>query len=221
MKLGGPTFRDRVLVILPTYHSSIEWLERSLNSVAEQSYENLDCMIVKDGCRCQENDECENCRETTLFCKSIRDKRFSFYRLPANCGAAGWGPRNFAISNSKHDLICYLDDDNWYESDHLESLFEAITWANSDMSYTGTRLWDSKMNVVGERIHPHAPRQGYIDTSEMMHRRNLIEKYGGWRRVPKCNDWDIVSRWTDISWAHTKKITLNFFIREGCGIHRT
>jgi hypothetical protein len=66
------------------------------------------------------------------------------------------------------------------------------------------------------------PAQGYIDTSEIIHKRWLIGEYGGWRYVKKGNDWDIVSRWVpNVKWAHTKKVTLNFFLREGCGIHRT
>ena len=140
--------------------------------------------------------------------------------MAANYGAAGWGPRNFAILTTDHELISYLDDDNWYEPDHLSSLYRLITEENVDMAYTGTRLYDSSLNVLGERIHPEFPKAGYIDTSEIIHKRHLIHKYGGWRKVPKCNDWDIVSRWTDVVWRHTGKITLNFYVREGCGIHR-
>lgn len=222
MKIGDSAFREKVLVIMPTYHSRMEWLDRAVNSVISQTYDNLECMVVKDGCRHAGDHltECEQCRETSLFFKSIPDRRFSFYKLPVNLGAAGWGPRNFALMNTHHDLICYLDDDNWYEPDHIERLYEAIMERDSDMAYTGTRLWSSDMRVIAERIHPHAPKQGYVDTSEIMHRRKLIDSHGGWRKVPKCNDWDMVSRWNDARWAHTNSITLNFYVREGCGIHR-
>lgn len=215
---------SRVLVCLPTYHSKIEWIQRSVDSLLKQTFSEFDCAVIKDGCKkaCDINTckECSNCKETVEFFSSIKDERFKFYTLPMNCGGAGWGPRNFAILNYPHDLIAYLDDDNWFEPDHLESLYNAIIENDSEMAYSGTRLFDSNMNVIGERIHPYAPKAGYIDTSEMMHKRILIQKYGGWRWVQKCNDWDIVSRWKDVNWAHTNKITLNFYVREGCGIHR-
>lgn len=224
MRLGDSARSERVLVIMPTYHSKMEWIDRAVTSVASQTYRDFDCMIVKDGCRHAEGErscmECELCRETSTFCKAISDPRFSFHSLPVNCGAAGWGPRNFAIMNSRHDLICYLDDDNWYEPDHIESLHSAISEKDSDMAYTGTRLWSSDMEVVAERVHPDAPKQGYVDTSEIMHRRRLIDRHGGWRKVPKGNDWDIVSRWSNVRWSHTNRVTLNFYLREGCGIHR-
>jgi len=224
MRIGDTVYKEKVLIIMPTYHSKMEWIERAVNSVISQTYDNIECMVVKDGCR--EADagkacvECENCRATCSFFKSLSDKRFSFFTLPVNHGAAGWGPRNFAIMNSHHDLICYLDDDNWYEPDHVEKLYEAISDRDSDMAYTGTRLWTADMKVMAERMHPAAPEKGHIDTSEIMHRRRLIHTHGGWRKVPKCNDWDIVSRWEGVRWSHTNSITLNFYVREGCGIHR-
>lgn len=225
MKIGDTPRRERVLVIMPTYHSKLEWIDRAVISLVSQTYENFDCMVVKDGCRKADGVksciECDLCRETAMFCRAISDKRFSFYNLPVNCGAAGWGPRNFAILNTRHDLICYLDDDNWYEPDHIERMYDALSERDSDMAYTGTRLWSSDMKVVAERVHPDRPRQGYVDTSEIMHRRRLIDKHGGWRRVPKGNDWDIVSRWEGIRWSHTGAVTLNFYMREGCGVHRT
>jgi glycosyltransferase involved in cell wall biosynthesis len=215
---------NKVLVCLPTYHSKTEWIQRSVDSLKKQTFSDFNCLIVKDGCSkaCDLNNckECDVCKSTVDFCNSVDDKRFNFFVLPTKCGAAGWGPRNFAILNTNHEFISYLDDDNWVESDHLELLYNLLQNEDIDMAYTGTRLYDSNMNFIGERIHPFAPKAGYIDTSEMMHRRELINKYGGWRYVSKCNDWDIVSRWKDVRWAHTNKATLNFYVREGCGVHR-
>jgi len=222
---------ETILVCMPTYHSKIEWLTRAIDSLHSQKNKNFECFIVKDGCSdsCTFTNfektciECENCKKTIYFFQKMckLDKRFKFFILPINHSGAGWGPRNFAIMNTNHRLIAYLDDDNWYEKDHLDCLYNTIMMKNSDMCYTGTRLYDSNNKVVGERIHNDMPKSGYIDTSEIMHTRYLIEKYGGWRYVKKCNDWDLVSRWVpDVKWSHTNKVTLNFFLRDGCGIHR-
>jgi len=223
--------KDKILICMPTYHSPIEWLERSTISIKSQTYTNFDCYVVKDGC-CESCTiditnktciECENCKLTKKFFKNIakNDKRFKFHILPIHLSGAGWGPRNFAIMNTHHNYIAYLDDDNWYEKDHIESLYKTITSGDYNLAYTGTRLHDSNKNIIGERIHNSIPKAGYIDTSEIMHTRYLIDKHGGWRYVKKCNDWDLISRWIpDVKWSHTNKVTLNFFIRDGCGIHR-
>lgn len=210
----------KTLICMPTYHSPIEWIKRAFESIQNQTHEDFECFIVKDGCKKDELN-CKFCKETNNFCLSIQDKRFKFFKLPIHCGGAGWGPRNFAIDNSNHELIAYLDDDNWYEPNHLECLYKLFEDTDLELAYTGTRLYDSRLKPIGCRIHPFFPKQGCIDTSEMMHKRHLINKYGGWRFVPKCNDWDIVSRWpTNLKWNHTKIVTLNFYMREGCGIHR-
>lgn len=220
----GKSKIERPLICLPTFHSEISWLERSTKSVEMQTYPYFDCFIVKDSCsKCLENCiECNKCVETKKYCLSLvkKDSRFRYYNLPLHCSGAGWGPRNFAILNTDNNLIAYLDDDNWYESDHIECLINSIKNNSSDIAYTGTRLYDHKNRTIKERLHKERPKQGYIDTSEIMHRRWLINKYGGWRYVKKCNDWDLISRWKDYKWSHTNKITLNFFVREGCGIHR-
>lgn len=215
---------EKILVCLPTYHSPIDWIERSTKSVMNQTYKFFECFLVKDSCSRSSLPcvECEDCLESDKYCRELpkKDPRFKYFNLPVNCGGAGWGPRNFAILNSSCDLICYLDDDNWYEENHIEELYKSIKEHNSDMSYTGTRLIDTSNRVVGERINNCDPKPGHIDSSEIMHKRWLINKYGGWRYVKKCNDWDLVSRWEGFKWSHTNKVTLNFFIREGCGIHR-
>jgi glycosyltransferase involved in cell wall biosynthesis len=216
---------EKILICLPTFHSELFWLERAIKSIQSQTYENFDCYIVKDSCNklkipCLEG---ENCKESINYCELTcsKDKRFKFFNLPINCGGAGWGPRNFAIMNTKNNLIAYLDDDNWYEPEHLRLLLDALTNNGADMAYTGSRIINTDNKVIHKRIHPYLPKQGYIDTSEILHKRFLFEKYGGWQWVPKGNDWDIVSRWIpNLKWAHTNQITVNFYLRENCGVHR-
>ena len=222
---------ETILVCMPTYHSDLSWLVRSTESLRKQIYHNFECWVVKDGCSeaCTFTKldktciECENCGETDKFFRSlcVADSRFRYFRMPVHHSGAGWGPRNFAIMNTNHRLISYLDDDNWLEPNHLSSLYWSITKSQSEMCYTGTKLYDQNMRVIAERLHNDLPRQGYIDTSEIMHTRSLIDTHGGWRYVKKCNDWDMVSRWVpNVKWSHTNELTLNFFVREGCGIHR-
>ena len=105
---------EKILICLPTFHSKFSWIKRAIKSIKNQTHEYFDCYIVKDSCNKAEIPclECENCNESTNYCKLIssKDKRFKFFNLPVNCGAAGWGPRNFAIMNTNNNLIAYLDD---------------------------------------------------------------------------------------------------------------
>ena len=151
-----------------------------------------------------------------IFVEPIRDSKLLIYWLILL--VVDGGPRNFTLVNTSHKYIAYLDDDNWWEPNHLEALYAAIKEKDVDFVFTGTRVFDEEGNLMSERIAT-SPGWGCIDTSEIMHNRRLIiDVHGGWHwqdlaSVP-C-DWDLVSRWLNggATWAHTNQITLNYTIR--------
>lgn len=49
--------------------------------------------------------------------------------------------RQWCIRNAKAHLVCFLDDDNWWDRDHLRVLFEALG-ADVMASYGWRNLWD-------------------------------------------------------------------------------
>ena len=51
--------------------------------------------------------------------------------------------RQWCIRNTKAQLVCFLDDDNWWDQDHLRVLFEAL---GTDViaSYGWRKLWDQR-----------------------------------------------------------------------------
>jgi len=53
----------------------------------------------------------------------------------------------FAITE---DVICYLDDDNWYEPDHIESLVEMIEKHDLGWAYSYRKIVDNEGNFICE-----------------------------------------------------------------------
>jgi len=107
-----------------------------------------------------------------------------------------------------------LDDDNVWKSDHVSSLYTA-------MMENGASFAFSSMEVNGTDLKFSEPKHGSIDTSCILHRKNLVEKYGGWKDRTKANyyhDWEFVSRWVNGSerWVATRKPTL-IYNAETCG----
>jgi hypothetical protein len=216
-----------VLICLPTYHRT-ELLARAIESLREQTYDHFEAWIVKDGCQnaCTIKPrnleltclECAECRKTIAFAQRICavDERFRFFCLNINFAGGGWGPRNFAMMNTSHPLIAYLDDDNWYEPEHLESLVGALQEDCADLAFTGSNLYRGS-SLVGHRFQKHPPSFGRIDTSEILHRRELIARSGGWRdnRFYGPTDWDLVKRWLEsgLKWVHTGRITVNYSVK--------
>jgi len=122
---------------------------------------------------------------------------------PENTGKTGgnfYGHRIYAayphLINS--DYILFLDEDNWYEPNHVQTLIETIESKNLDFSFSlrkifnpeRTYLLDDNCESLGKwpifmsRHSPHGP-QYLIDTSSFCFKREFIQKtchlwHSGW-----------------------------------------
>ncbi|MDO4895513.1 glycosyltransferase [Moraxella sp.] len=71
--------------------------------------------------------------------------------LPMNTGANGWSNSSInAIAPFlvKEDIICYLDDDNWYEPNHVEQGVQALLASGADYAYAMRNLYDVNLNFL-------------------------------------------------------------------------
>ncbi|MBU1985240.1 glycosyltransferase family 2 protein, partial [bacterium] len=139
---------DRVVVCTPTFHRA-ELLKRAIESVLGQTYRDFEHVVVQDGC--DRGGECAACRETAAVGERFQkhDPRFRFVVLPEHMGGYGFYSRNWAIEHSDAPLIAYLDDDNWWEPTHLETLVNALRVSRASFAFSGTIMRDQR----GRTIH--------------------------------------------------------------------
>lgn len=105
-----------VTVIIPSIASP--YLEKAMESVRAQTYRSLQCLVVFDG---------PEYFEDFKYRTEILPQWTKFTSTPENTGALGfYGHRIYAayphLINS--DYIFFLDEDNWYEPNHIESLIK-------------------------------------------------------------------------------------------------
>mgnify|MGYP003336708050 CR=1 FL=1 len=124
-------------------------------------------------------------------------------QTPENTGKTGgnfYGHRIYAayphLINS--DYILFLDEDNWYEPDHVETLIKVIEQKGLDFSYSLRKIYDSngnylvddnceslgKWEIFMSRRSPHG-KQYLIDTSSYCFKKDFIQKtchlwHSGW-----------------------------------------
>jgi glycosyltransferase involved in cell wall biosynthesis len=120
---------------------------------------------------------------------------------PENTGANGYyGHRIYAayphLVNS--DYVLFLDEDNWYEPNHVETLIETIEQKNLDFSYSLRKIFDKNENyliddnceslgkweIFMSRSSPHG-KQYLVDTSSYCFKREFIQQachlwHSGW-----------------------------------------
>ena len=109
-----------ISVVLPTYNVA-QYLQQCLESVAAQTYRNIEVIIIIDGAT---DGSYEIAQE---FCK--QDDRFSVYWQEN----AGSGPaRNAGLARCRVELVMFVDPDDWIEPELLEKLYEAQCEGNYD-----------------------------------------------------------------------------------------
>ncbi len=109
----------KISVIIPIYNSE-QYLENCLESIVNQSYENLEIILVNDGSTDKSLSICEKYAEN--------DKRIVVLNKE-NGGQAS--ARNLGLNYAKGDYIAFLDSDDRLS---LETFSESIIILNKDKS---------------------------------------------------------------------------------------
>ena len=96
-----------VSVIIPTYNRA-NIINKSIDSVLNQTYSNLELIIIDDGSH-------DNTEEVI---KNYDDKRLKYYKLEENKGMCF--ARNYGTNLSKGHYIAIHDSDDLWKIDKLE-----------------------------------------------------------------------------------------------------
>ncbi|MFS4483041.1 glycosyltransferase family 2 protein [Hyunsoonleella sp. 2307UL5-6] len=115
--MGSNTIFPEVSIIIPTYNKSALAIE-TLNSIASQSYDNWECIIVDDGSTTEDF--------TALESFAKLDKRFSLFKRPLNTKKGANACRNYGLSISKGDYIQFFDSDDVMLENCLKGRVKAI-----------------------------------------------------------------------------------------------
>ncbi|WP_092066134.1 glycosyltransferase family 2 protein [Desulfonauticus submarinus] len=105
-----------VSVIIPTYNRA-SFLKDAVLSVLEQTYTNLELIIVDDG----------STDDTSSVVSRIKDKRLRYF-YQENKGVAA--ARNFGLSLAKGDIISFLDSDDYWLPTKLEKQVNFLQQTN-------------------------------------------------------------------------------------------
>lgn len=116
-----------ISVIVPIYNVE-KYLRECLSSIENQTYEDIEILMVNDG----STDGCEKiCREF-----AERDRRFILINQIHSdvCEA-----RNKGVQESRGEFISFVDSDDTVDQDFLEKLLTALLRDEADVSQCGIR----------------------------------------------------------------------------------
>jgi len=132
---------SRVMVITPT--TGKDTVMKAIESVAQQTIP-TEHLIVEDG----KNVEKEGLWRFELLLGSSNAKTIT---LPENVGGDGWyGHRVYAAMPLmvNADYILFLDEDNWFEPNHVETMLNKIKSKDLMWAYSLRRICDERGEYV-------------------------------------------------------------------------
>ena len=133
-----------VSIIMPNYNSE-KYLQATIQSVLDQTYQNWELIFV---------DDCSTDNSFDLA-RSFNDERIKVFRNETNSGAAI--SRNYALRMAQGKWIAFLDSDDLWTPDKLHKQISFMVEKNYDFTYTYYRVcnngvWEDFIRVSPKKV---------------------------------------------------------------------
>jgi glycosyltransferase involved in cell wall biosynthesis len=165
----------KVAVVTPTIGALT--LSDCIQSVDSQTHEDLVHYLFLDGRE----------HESKIWYQLEGATKVKTIRLEENVGKGWYGHRVYAACSFlvNADVICYLDEDNWIEPNHVENLVQKIQQGN-DWAYSLRKIYDKDGNYICEDNCESLGKWPvyfndsvfHIDTSSFAIRRDVAVRIG-------------------------------------------
>ena len=194
----------KVSIITPTWQRHHLLLNRAIPSARAQSYTDTEHLVISDGPDPTLRGLLAEEAVTYLECPEHDESRMNF----------GSRARNWGLKHATGDIIAYLDDDNSWRPDHLALLVRALELNPAAAFSYGLMITHPHGVVIGT----NPPQYAGIDTSMIVHRRELLDvsqwpdpdQIQGDQHAP---DWAIVAAWLmgGALWVHVPQVTVDYY----------
>lgn len=151
----------KVSIIIPIYNAET-YLAQCLDSLLNQTYENIEIILVNDGSTDGSNEICKQYVQ--------KDSRVRLY-FQKNAGVSV--ARNTGISNSTGNYILFVDSDDWVDKDYVNLMIEKLNKYDSIIcGYTE--------EYVNERFYHKAAESIITENSAIAIKKVINNTYGGY-----------------------------------------
>lgn len=157
-----------VSVIVPVFNAE-KYIERCLKSILEQTYENIELIIVNDGSTDSSKELCEDF-----------SKKYSNVTLINKTNGGVSSARNVALSIVNGDYVFFADSDDWMEKEMISEMISSAAINESDIVVCEYNNFYEESNKI-EKI--------YLDDYNNREFKDIISdektKYGGfpWNKL--------------------------------------
>lgn len=154
--------QDLISVIVPVYNIK-EYLERCVNSILAQTWENLEILLVDDGS--------DDGTERLVDELGGKDDRIRVFHKK-NGGSSS--ARNLGIREAKGAYLGFVDSDDYIEPFMYERLYRAVKETGMPVAQGGRREIDEQGNVLPDICVP--PKEQMVYSGKEFMRELLLHK---------------------------------------------
>ena len=152
-----------VSVIVPVYNAE-KFLKRSIESVINQSYKNLELILVNDGSA--DNSEAI-CRQYILT-----DKRVKVISQKNKGPAAA---RNTGVRNAVGDFVFFLDADDFIDNKTLEVLITKYKEYQPDLVMSNFCKLESSGKIINQNVTFAPDAEPFKDKIKIHFKTDIVE----------------------------------------------
>jgi hypothetical protein len=178
-------------------------LREAVNSVLNQTYPNIELVVVEDG-----GDTAKDFLEFVRNQGQLTSVVFKSLPKQGRCRAG-----NAALAASTGDMLCFLDDDDLLYADHIEILVHSLL-QNSELGGVYGLAFQVSTKVLSKEdwnyvdtLHQVIHRQpferavlwhhNFMPIQSILFRRSLYLEYGGFdTELDNLEDWNLWVRYT-------------------------
>ena len=185
----------KVTIIIPVYNVE-KYLDQCINSVINQTYKNIEVILVDDGSKDRSAQICDEWVK--------KDNRINvIHKSNEGAGIA----RNVGISNASGEYVCFFDSDDYIAPNTIEKALDAVLKNNADIVLFG--FYDITAQGEKKKVHIPNPQKYVYEGKEIVD--ELIPDLIADKRSNKKSRNLILSPWSSlISMEPIKKTNWQF-----------
>ncbi len=164
---------DLISIVVPIYNVA-DYLDRCIKSIVDQTYRNLEIILVNDGSKDNSGEICEKWRK--------RDKRIIVIHKK-NGGLSS--ARNAGIEIASGKYIAFIDSDDYVSKDMYYELYQRLIENESDIIICGREyIWDNGKTYF--RYHYDGRIENY-NSKQAIKEMNSFKKFdmAAWDKLYK------------------------------------
>lgn len=198
-----------VSIIIPCYNQA-EYLEESIQSALNQTYSNIEIIIVNDG----------STDNTLEIAQKIYKQYPAIIRVVDQENKGLSEARNSGIRNANGTCILPLDADDLIDVNMIEICVKALIAHNVDIIYTDYRRFgaDDSVIITHPSVELYNLQFSNIFGATALYKRNVWEQAGGYKVNMKggYEDWEfwINAAKSGFSFFHVDKPLFSYRVKE-------